>query len=79
MNGFKKNKHWAVCYQRCQVFRGPSENFCTKLLTVCKSYFNVNPRLVWGFSVQAPIRVNVPVCILQLRFTFIFVLQTRAQ
>lgn len=45
-----------------------------------ESYSSVNPRPnVWGFSVQAHILVNVPLCILLLRFTFVFVRQTRAQ
>lgn len=61
------------------VLQDLSVHFCTRTVkTFRESYSSVNPRLnVWGFSVQAPILVNVPLCI--LRFTFIFVWQTRAQ
>lgn len=74
-------RHQAAGHQVHQVLQDLSENFCTKTLkTFRESYSSVNPRLnVWGFSVQAPILVNVPLCILLLRFTFIFVRQTRAQ
>lgn len=73
--------HEATGHQVRQVLQDLSENFCTKTLkTFRESYSSVNPRLnVWGFSVQAPILVNVPLCIQLLRFTFIFVRQTRAQ